>query len=98
MTLLIYDCDGVLVDSELLACEGLSELMTALGRPTTTDECVRAFVGRSRADVLMRAEQMLGRAIPADLGAQSGNRLLERFRRELKPVPGVADAITALPY
>jgi HAD superfamily hydrolase (TIGR01509 family) len=98
MTLLIYDCDGVLVDSEVLACEGLAELMTSLGRPTTTAECVRAFVGRSRADVLRRAGEMLGRPIPDNLGAEAGARLLARFRRELKPVPGAAAAVTALPY
>jgi len=98
MTLLIYDCDGVLVDSELLACEALAELMTTLGRPTTPAECVAAFVGRSRADVLMRAGQMLGRPIPDDIGTQAGERLLARFRRELKPVPGAAAAVAALPY
>jgi len=98
MTLLIYDCDGVLVDSEVLACEGLAELMTALGRPTTTTECVRAFVGRSRSDVLRRAGEMLGRPIPDDIGAEAGARLLARFRRELKPVPGAAEAVAALPY
>lgn len=98
MTLLIYDCDGVLVDSEVLACEGLAELMTTLGRPTTTAECARAFVGRSRADVLRRAGEMLGRPIPDDLGAEAGARLLARFRRELQPVPGAAEAVAALPY
>jgi len=98
MTLLIYDCDGVLVDSEVLACEGLAELMTSLGRPTTTAECVRAFIGRSRADVLRRAGDMLGRPIPDDLGAEAGARLLARFRRDLKPVPGAAAAVAALPY
>ena len=98
MTLLIYDCDGVLVDSEVLACEGLAELMTALGRPTTTTECVRAFVGRSRSDVLRRAGEMLGRPIPDALGAEVGAKLLARFRRDLKPVPGAAEAVAALPY
>ena len=98
MTLLIYDCDGVLVDSELLASTTLAELMTTLGHAMTPEECVRVFGGCSLLDVLRRAEDILGRAIPQDLGEQTGRRLLARFRRELKPVAGAAQAVTCLPY
>ena len=45
MTLLIFDCDGVLVDSEVLAHETLLELMAPLGRPMTIDEAIREFAG-----------------------------------------------------
>jgi beta-phosphoglucomutase-like phosphatase (HAD superfamily) len=38
MTLLIFDCDGVLADSEHIACSGLAKLMTTLGRPMNTEE------------------------------------------------------------
>jgi beta-phosphoglucomutase-like phosphatase (HAD superfamily) len=64
MTLLIYDCDGVLVDSEVLAGSALAALMTALGHPMTAGECNRVFGGRSVADVLAKAEQILGHPIP----------------------------------
>ena len=47
MTLLIFDCDGVLVDSEHLACEALAELMTALGHSMTADQAMLTFAGRS---------------------------------------------------
>lgn len=98
MTLLIFDCDGVLVDSELLANAALAELMSALGHPMTTQQAIETFAGRSLRDVLASADALLGRPIPADMGEQAGRRLLARFRRELKPVAGAREAIAALPY
>ena len=68
MTLLIFDCDGVLVDSEHLACAALAEVMTTLGHSMTADEAMRTFAGRSLKDVLARAERLLSRPIPKDLG------------------------------
>ena len=98
MTLLIFDCDGVLVDSEHLACASLAEVMTTLGHSMTSDEAMRAFAGRSLKDVLARAERLLSRPIPKDLGEQAAVQLMARFRRELQAVAGVKEAIAALPY
>ena len=97
MSLLIFDCDGVLVDSEVLANAALADLMTALGRPMTTEEAIGTFTGRRLPDVLALAEALLGRAVPADLGERAGAAMLERLRRELKAVAGVREAIAALP-
>jgi HAD superfamily hydrolase (TIGR01509 family) len=98
MTLLIFDCDGVLVDSEVLALDTLREMMAALGRPMTMAEADREFTGGSLADTVATTERLLGRPVPTDVGEQFGRLLFERFRRELKPMPGVRDAILALPY
>lgn len=98
MTLLIFDCDGVLVDSELMASAALAELISALGHPMTTQQAIDTFTGRSLRDVLATAETLLSRPIPADVSAQAGRRLLERFRRELKAVVGMREAIDALDY
>ena len=98
MTLLIFDCDGVLVDSELLANAALAELMSALGHAMTTGQASETFAGRRLSDVLARAETLLARPIPADLGEQAGKRMLARFRRELRAVAGVREAIAALPF
>ena len=97
MTLLIFDCDGVLVDSEVLANAALADLMTALGRPMSTEEAIGIFTGRQLRDVLAQAERLLDRPIPADLGERAGAAMLDRFRRELKAVVGVREAIAALP-
>lgn len=98
MNLLIFDCDGVLVDSELLAHGTLMELMAALGRPMTLEEAMREFAGGSLADTLATAERLLGRPVPDETGRYFGDLLLDRFRRELEPMPGVRDAILSLPY
>jgi HAD superfamily hydrolase (TIGR01509 family) len=98
MTLLIFDRDGVLVDSEVLALETLREMMAALGRSMTMDEADREFTGGSLAATLATAERLLGRPVPPDVGEEFGRLLFDRFRRELEPIPGVREAILALPY
>jgi HAD superfamily hydrolase (TIGR01509 family) len=98
VTWLIYDCDGVLVDSEVLAGAALAELMTNLGHPMTGAECTRIFGGLNVAGVLAKAAQILGRPVPPDHGEEAGQRLLARFRQELQPVNGVAATIASLPY
>jgi HAD superfamily hydrolase (TIGR01509 family) len=98
MMLLIFDCDGVLVDSELIAHAAMVDLVTALGRPMTLEESFGIFAGRRLRDALAAAETWLGAPIPPEVSARAGQRLLERFRRELKPIDGVRDAIMALPY
>jgi len=98
MTLLIYDCDGVLVDSESLASSVLAELMTRLGHPMSAAECHRVFGGRSVPDVLARAEKILGRPIPEELGRDAAQQLMMRFRRELKPVRDAAQTVAMMPY
>ncbi len=98
MTLLIFDCDGVLVDSEIIALDGLARLLTALGRPSDLAECRRLFMGKSLKDVLAEIETMIGGPLPEDRGRQANEELLDRLRRELRPVEGVAEAIAQLVY
>lgn len=97
MDLVIFDCDGVLVDSEIHSNALLAEMMTELGHPMTTAEALEKFAGRSLTDVLALAEGVLGRKVPEELGQTYGRRLLDRLRRELKPVAGVEAAVAALP-
>jgi HAD superfamily hydrolase (TIGR01509 family) len=98
MGLIIFDCDGVLVDSEIIAHALLAQMMTDLGHPMTTAEAVRKFAGRSLADTLSLIEASLGRSIPDDLGQRYGRLLLERLHRDLRPIAGVKAAIAALRY
>jgi HAD superfamily hydrolase (TIGR01509 family) len=73
-------------------------MIASLGRPMTMDEAVREFAGGSLADTVATVGRLLGRPLPPDIGEHFGQLLLERFRRELKPMPGVRDAILALPF
>ena len=72
--------------------------MSDLGHPMTTEEAVEVFTGLQLKDVLTLSEALLSFPIPADLGAAAGQQLLERFRRELRPVKGVHEVLSALPY
>jgi HAD superfamily hydrolase (TIGR01509 family) len=96
--LLIFDCDGVLVDSELIAAASLAEFLSWLGRPTTPQEALMKFVGRSLDDVLALCEELSGRPVPPDAGLPFARRMYDRFRRELQPVNGIREALAALPY
>lgn len=98
MTLLIFDCDGVLVDSEIIALDVLAAMLTALGRPSTREDCRTLFMGKSLKDVLEEIERLLGRPLPDDVGARMKTKLFAQFRRDLRPVAGVAEAIAKLPY
>src|SRR5262249_39325681 len=98
MALLIFDCAGVLVDSEGLAPGALVDMLASLGHTMTLDQAMREFAGRDLRDTLSTAERVLGRPIPEATGRHFGQVLLDRFRRELQPIAGVREAILALPW
>jgi len=89
--LVIFDCDGVLVDSERLAVRTEAEILASLVWPLTEAEIVEWFVGRSAAHMQQEIEQQLGRRI--DWDAEFEPRYREVFERELVPVPGIVDAL-----
>ena len=91
----IFDCDGVLVDSELIALETLSALMTGFGHPMSAAACRDAFMGQHIDDIVRGIEARLGRPLPNE-GPRMRALMLARFERELKPVAGVADALGKL--
>lgn len=94
--LVIFDCDGVLVDSELISNEVLARLLTAAGLPTTTAQALRDYQGLIMGDVVGRAEGRLGGPLPADFVERFERARAEQFRTRLRPVPGAAEAIAAL--
>ena len=98
MGLIIFDCDGVLVDSEPIAHGLLGQMMTDLGNPISTAESIQKFTGRSLADTLPLIEDFLGRSIPDQMGQHYSRLLLERLRRDLRPIAGVKEAVAMLNY
>jgi HAD superfamily hydrolase (TIGR01509 family) len=94
--LVVFDCDGVLVDSEILACGVEARALTALGHPITGEEVARRYAGMSDADMRREVEREIGRALPPDHGARCAAELEEAFRRELKPVDGMAAVVDAV--
>jgi len=91
----VFDCDGVLVDSETINNEVLAELATEAGIPTTFEECVARYMGRSTAECIAEIETSLGRAIEFDFAATYEERVFERAG-ELRAVPGVAELLNWL--
>ena len=94
--LTIFDCDGVLVDSELIALAELSRMMGAFGVPMSVAACQDAFMGLHNADIIAAIETRIGRALPADEGSRMRLRMIERMKHELKPVAGVAATLRRL--
>ncbi len=94
--LVIFDCDGVLVDSESLANRVLAAYLTELGLPTTFDESVARYIGTSIASVRAKAEADLGRPLPDDFETELWARDRVVFDRDLKPISGVAAALKAI--
>lgn len=94
--LTIFDCDGMLVDSELIALDVLSHMMGEFGLPMSVAQCQDAFMGRHNADIIRAIEARLGCPLPADEGSRMRARMIDRMKAELKPVAGVADALRQL--
>jgi HAD superfamily hydrolase (TIGR01509 family) len=94
--LVIFDCDGVLVDSEIIACRVLSSELNALGLPLTPKDCLDRFTGITMAAVMARIEAMLGGPLPEDFEETLRRKDFEAFETELRPVPGVIDMLPRL--
>jgi HAD superfamily hydrolase (TIGR01509 family) len=91
--LVIFDCDGVLVDSERIAVEIDLVILERVGLRMTRQEVIESFVGRSASVMTGVIEAHLGLALSADLRAEFEQLYVDAFDRELKPVPGVIDAL-----
>ena len=94
--LVIFDCDGVLVDSEPLANQVLAEYLTELGLPHTAAECQARYVGRSIPSIMVDIEKDSGRALPTDFQDELWRRDKEAFAGRLHAIPGVEAEIREL--
>jgi HAD superfamily hydrolase (TIGR01509 family) len=95
--LIVFDCDGVLVDSERLSIRVDAMLLERLGWPMAEAEIVERFVGRSDADMRAEIERHIGGPIPPDIEEEFGRLYLETFAAELAPVDGIREALDAIP-
>ena len=93
--LVIFECDGVLVDSERLAGRVESQLLTEMGWPLSEADVLDRFVGRSDAHMIGEIEAHFGRPVP-EFAEQYRVRLFEAFEQELTAVPGVTEVLDAI--
>ena len=98
--LVIFDNDGVLVDSETISCRVELELLAELGHPIDAATFIRRAVGTSSKDVRAMLESHWGRALPQDYPQRLLDRARAAFVRELQPMPGMAGLLAdlTLPY
>lgn len=98
--LVIFDCDGVLVDSERITNQVLVEMLGELGLQLTLDDMFEQFVGHSMSQCLSRIADLLGRRPPDDFLAIYRTRTRAALESNLLAVPGVEDALDSisLPY
>jgi HAD superfamily hydrolase (TIGR01509 family) len=90
----IFDCDGVLVDTELISNTVLAGLLTQAGLATTLEYCLREYRGRSMQSVMELAQQRHGAPLPGDdLTARYYADMKAAFARDGRPVPGVTEAL-----
>ena len=89
----IFDCDGVLVDTERISNTVLAGLLTQAGLPTRFEDSMREYRGRSMTSVLALAAERHGAPLPADITERYYAEIMVIFARELQPVPGVIDAL-----
>lgn len=95
--LVIFDCDGTLVDSEMLCNLSTSEVLTAAGFPQYTLEyCLQTFIGSGQSAVWETVAQETGKALPEDVNRQFIERVAANTNAMAKPAPGILDVLTSL--
>jgi HAD superfamily hydrolase (TIGR01509 family) len=94
--LVIFDCDGVLIDSETLASRIDAEELTRIGYPTSYSDVVLRFTGLSSATMRKMVEEDWGRALPDDFDAIVQARIKDSYRTDLQAIAGIDELLHQL--
>lgn len=94
--LVIFDCDGVLIDSEVISAQVLVELAAEAGITFDAAHVREHFLGRSFPTVARSIREGFGTTLPSDFEARYRARLLDRFEAELRPTEGILDLLARL--
>lgn len=99
-SLVIFDCDGVLIDSEIISATTLVEELARHGVAVEMSHVLEHFVGHPYAVVAGKIAAIAGVPLPASFESAYRARLAQRFEAELRPMPGILDVLGALavPY
>jgi HAD superfamily hydrolase (TIGR01509 family) len=96
LDLVIFDCDGVLVDSEVISCRAHAEILSRHGYPITSEQVFHRFLGRSARQANLEVEAELGRALPDDFHLQLRDELYRTFEADLEAIPHIHSALDAI--
>ncbi|MGB9117483.1 HAD family hydrolase [Bradyrhizobium sp.] len=94
--LIIFDCDGVLVDSEVISCRVHADVLTRYGYPITAEEVHRRFLGRTARDAAAEVERELGRPLAETYELERRTTLLAALADTVEAVPHLHDALDAI--
>jgi HAD superfamily hydrolase (TIGR01509 family) len=94
--LIIFDCDGVLVDSEVISCRAHAETLTRHGYPITPEEVLARFLGVSDREARLTIEAELGHALPGDFESRVKQATLQFYAGDLKAIAYVGEAMAAI--
>lgn len=95
--LVIFDCDGVLVDSEPISLSVLLDIISEAGLDLDPDAAHDRFLGRSLASVVQLLRDEFGVNLGATALEDMRHRLYEKFRKDLEPIGGIAEVVRRLP-
>ena len=94
--LVIFDCDGVLVDSEVISCRAHAETLTRHGYPITPDQVFDRFLGQSMRKATLEIERELGRNLPEDFHTQVYAEIFRLFAVSLEATPHIEEALDGI--
>jgi HAD superfamily hydrolase (TIGR01509 family) len=94
--LIIFDCDGVLIDSELISCGIQAEALSRLGYRTSSHDIMRRFTGVPTREMYRIIEEEWGRLLPDTLEGEVSLLTEQAYRDELRIVPGVREALDSI--
>jgi HAD superfamily hydrolase (TIGR01509 family) len=94
--LVIFDCDGVLVDSEVMSCCAHAKVLTRHGYPISVEQVFDRFLGRSTRQARLEIEAELGRSLPDDFHTQLQDELFQAFAATLETIPHIDQALAAI--
>ena len=94
--LIIFDCDGVLVDSEVISCRVHAEVLTRHGYPISTEQVFDRFLGRSSRQAHLEVEAELDHSLPDDYHTQLQDELFASFATTMEAMPYIDAALTAI--
>lgn len=92
----LFDCDGVLVDSERITNGTWARLLTERGLPMTTEQSLATFLGNSMARCVEIVEELMGRPAPEDLLPRFYEEVQVALERDITPVHGIETVLDAL--
>lgn len=97
---IIFDCDGVLVDSEPLSNQVMVDIANELGASINLDYAYKHFKGNSFNNCASQIANLIGKDVPEDLEDQYRKRSYKKFREEIKPIEGVKQLLESIniPY